>query len=103
MAHLVGVTDSELSKALIRGLPNRLKWHVVSFNPASLSDTIQRILLGEATLAMEGSELGTTECHTLEDSISSVELLALLSFIIIFNIYNTKGSRTIPLPIIHPN
>ena len=74
LAQLVGVTDSELSKALIRGLPHRLKWHVVSFNPGSLSDTIQRILLGEATLAMEGSGLGTTECHTLEDRISSYKV-----------------------------
>ena len=42
---LVGIEDIELSKALIRGLPTRLKWHVVSFNQTRLSETIQRVLL----------------------------------------------------------
>ena len=48
---LVGIKEEELLKALIRGLPPKLRWHVVSFNPPSLSGTIQRILLGEATLS----------------------------------------------------
>ena len=47
----VGIKEEELSKALIRGLPPKVRWHVVSFNPTTLSDTIQRILLGEATLS----------------------------------------------------
>ena len=51
LALLVGIQEEELSKALIRGLPPKLRWHVVSFNPTSLSETIQRILLGEATLS----------------------------------------------------
>ena len=50
LALLVGIGEEELSKALIRGLPAKLRWHVVSFNPTTLSETIQRILLGEATL-----------------------------------------------------
>ena len=49
LALLVGKEDTEVSKAFIRGLPTRLKWHVVSFNPTTLSETIQRILLGETT------------------------------------------------------
>ena len=53
---LVGIEDTELSKALIRGLPTRLKWHVVSFNPTTLSETIQHILLGEATLSFGDNE-----------------------------------------------
>ena len=48
---LVGIKEEQLLKALIRGLPPKLRWHVVSFNPTSLSDTIQRILLGDATLS----------------------------------------------------
>ena len=56
LALLVGIGDEELSKALIRGLPARLRWHVVSFNPNSLSETIQRILLGEATLSFTDRE-----------------------------------------------
>ena len=44
LALRVGIEDTELSKTLIRGLLTRLKWHVVSFNPTTLSKTIQRIL-----------------------------------------------------------
>ena len=55
LGQIVGVTDSELSKALIRGLPRRHKWNVISHNPSSLSETIQRILLGEATLSADES------------------------------------------------
>ena len=51
LALLVGIQEEELSKALIRGLPPKLRWHVLSINPTSLNDTIQRILLGEATLS----------------------------------------------------
>ena len=53
---LVGIEDTELCKALIRGLPTRLKWYVVSFNPITLSETIQRILLGEAALSFDNNE-----------------------------------------------
>ena len=40
LGQIVDVTDSELSKALIRGLPRKLKWNVISYNPSSLSETI---------------------------------------------------------------
>ena len=53
---LVGIEDTEPSKTLIRGFLTRLKWHVVSFNPTTLSETIHRILLGEATLSFEDNE-----------------------------------------------
>ena len=56
LALLVGIGEEELSKALIRGLPAKLRWHVVSFNPTTLSETIQRILLGEATLSFDDNE-----------------------------------------------
>ena len=56
LALLVGIGDEELSKALIMGLPTRLKWHVVSFNPSKWSETIQRLLLGEAALSFEHTE-----------------------------------------------
>ena len=56
LALLVGIEDTELSKALIRGLPTKLKWHVVSFNPTTLSETIQRIFLGEAKLSFGDNE-----------------------------------------------
>ena len=54
LALFVGI--GELSKALIRGLPAKLRWNVVSFNPITLSETIQRILLGETTLSFDNSE-----------------------------------------------
>ena len=56
LALLVGIGEEELSKALIRGLPAKLRWHVVNFNPTTLSETIQRILLGEATLSFDDNE-----------------------------------------------
>ena len=56
LALLVGIGEEELLKALIRGLPAKLRWHVVSFNPNTLSETIQRILLGEATLSLDDNE-----------------------------------------------
>ena len=55
-ALLVSIGEDELSKALIRGLPAKLRWHVVSFNPTTLSETIHRILLGEATLSYDDNE-----------------------------------------------
>ena len=56
LAPLVGIKEEELSKALIRVLPPKLRWHVVSFNQTTLSETIQRILLGEATLSFSEGE-----------------------------------------------
>ena len=52
----MGIENTDLSKTRIRGLPTRLKWHVVSFNPTTLSETIQRILLGESTLSFDDNE-----------------------------------------------
>ena len=56
LALLVGIGEEELSKGLIRRLPAKLRWHVVSFNPTMLSETTQRILLGEATLSFDDNE-----------------------------------------------
>ena len=56
LALLVGIGKEEPSKALIRGLPAKLRWHVVSFNSITLSETMQRILLGEATLSFGDNE-----------------------------------------------
>ena len=56
LALLVGIGEEEPSKGLIRGLPAKLRWHVVSFNSTTLSETIQRILLGEATFSFDDNE-----------------------------------------------
>ena len=56
LALLVSIGEEELSKALIRGLPAKLRWHVVSFNPTTLSEIIQRILLEKATLSFDDNE-----------------------------------------------
>ena len=56
LALVVGIEDTELSKTRIRGFLTRLKWHVASFNPTTLSETIQRILLGESTLSFDDNE-----------------------------------------------
>ena len=66
LALLVGIEDEELMKALIRGLPSKLRWHVISFNPTTLNETIQRILLGEATLASEyGDQINMMEDNSM--------------------------------------
>ena len=40
LALLVGIKRRGIIESLcIRGLPPKLRWHVVSFNPTSLSDT----------------------------------------------------------------
>ena len=78
-ALLVGI--KELTKALIRRLPPKLRWHVVSFNPTSLSETIQRILLGEATLSFteENNEINEISdsfavlCTRLEETVGRLE------------------------------
>ena len=69
LAQLVGITDSELSKALIRGLPTNLKWNVISYHPAGLSETIQRILLGEATLSVDD----TADINAIGDDKSAID------------------------------
>ena len=81
LALLVGIQEEELSKALIRGLPPKLRWHVVSFNPTSLSETIQRILLGEATLSFTEEKTEINEisdnfallCTRLEERVGRLE------------------------------
>ena len=72
MAQLVGITDNELSKALIRGLPRQLKWHVISHNPTTLSETIQHILLGEATLASDDSVDINAICDNTTSTIAKI-------------------------------
>ena len=74
LALMVGASDDELSKALIRGLPDKLKWHVVSFNPTTLGDTIQRILLGEATISFGGSEqMNAVTDNTLVNAVNKLD------------------------------
>ena len=56
LALLVGIGEEKLLKALIRGLPAKLRWHVVTVNLTTLSETIPRILLGDATLSFDDNE-----------------------------------------------
>ena len=72
LALLVGIHDQELSKALIRGLPDKLRWHVMTFNPTTLGETIQRILLGEAALSLEVEK---EQIHAVYDNSSLHEAI----------------------------
>ena len=45
LSFLAGMSSDELSKSLIRGVPDDLKWQVVAFNPKTIEDTVKRILL----------------------------------------------------------
>ena len=69
MAQLAGMGEDELSKALIRGLPEEMKWMVVSFNPKTIGETIARILLSEASYKHKKAEV-----YSLEERISSHKL-----------------------------
>ena len=72
MAQLAGMGEDELSKALIRGLPEEMKWMVVSFNPKTIGETIERILLSEASYKQKHKQ--KEEVFTLEERISSIKL-----------------------------
>ena len=45
-----------IESSYTRTTSEKLRWHVVSFNPTTLSETIQRILLGDATLSFDDNE-----------------------------------------------
>ena len=62
---LAGMSSDELSKSLIRGLPADLKWQVEAFNPKTIEDTVERILLAE-------SKWKTKEhCNTVEERLAT--------------------------------
>ena len=48
LAQLAGVDDKEIRKAMIRGLPEEIKYQIVTHNPQNLDETIQRIMLCES-------------------------------------------------------
>ena len=64
---LAEMTEVELSKALIRGLPDDLKHQVIIHNPKTIQDTIERILLAESTYQWVNKE----QCNTLEDRLNN--------------------------------
>ena len=69
LALFVGIKEEDLTKDMIRGLPPNLRWHVVSFNPTTLSETIEIIMLGEYTL------LFTEEIHEINEISDSFAVL----------------------------
>ena len=64
---LAGMSSDELSKSLIRGLPDDLKWQVVSFNPKTIEDTVERILLAESSYRWKTKE----HCNTVEEHLAT--------------------------------
>ena len=67
-----GSTGWYYRQALIRGLPRQLKWNVISHNPTTLSETIQRILLGEATLVSDESVDINAICDNTTSTIAKI-------------------------------
>ena len=61
---LIGMDDRELKNCLIRGLPEQLKWNVIGFNPGTVNETIQRILLAEATIKGSNQQEVSTTSQT---------------------------------------
>ena len=66
LGQLVDMDQRELRKAIIRGLPDRLKYQVVSHNPQTLDDTVQRVLLCESMMTPDEQSI-----NTLEDRVTS--------------------------------
>ena len=64
---LAGMSSDELSKSLIRGLPDDLKWQVVAFNPKTMEDTVERILLAESSYQWKTKE----HCNIVEERLAT--------------------------------
>lgn len=74
----VGLTENELRAALIRGLTPRLKAQLVTHNPQTLAETIERIYLSETALAMTPDAVNMIESVTgcqLANIIASINKL----------------------------
>ena len=56
MANNIGMTEKEKQAALIRGLSPKLKSHLITHNPQSLAETIERIYLSETALSLQNQE-----------------------------------------------
>ena len=69
LGQLVDMDQRELRKAIIRGLPDRLKYQVVSHNPQTLDDTVQRVLLCESLMTPDEQSI-----NTLEDRVTSTKM-----------------------------
>ena len=68
MGSIIGLTVNEQRAALIRGLTPRLKAQLVTHNPQTLTDTIERIYLSETALTM------TPDSVNVVDSITNCQL-----------------------------
>ena len=64
MATNIGLSETEQRAALIRGLTPRLKAQLVTHNPQSLSETIERIYLSETALNMTQDSVNAVESLT---------------------------------------
>ncbi|MGL1886777.1 MAG: hypothetical protein OCD76_09695, partial [Reichenbachiella sp.] len=64
LSQLTGLSDSELSKAILRGLPSSLRHQVVAHNPQTINETVQRVILSEAMM----NESSPDAVCTLDDS-----------------------------------
>ena len=48
LAQLTSLGENELCKAILRGLPDAIKHQVISHNPRTIDEVIQRVLLAES-------------------------------------------------------
>ena len=56
ISNQIGLTAKEISQALIRGLPGKIRAQIITFNPSTLDETIQRIYLAEAAIKLQQKE-----------------------------------------------
>ena len=71
LAQLTNLSETELCKSILRGLPEKLRWQVVSFNPKTMDETIQRVLLTESMLSATDQQ---EVVSTLEERIANSKL-----------------------------
>ena len=57
MTNKLGLSEAETKQYMIRGLSNKLRAELITHNPSTLADTIERVYLSEAALKLKSTEV----------------------------------------------
>ena len=57
MTNKLGPSEAETKQYMIRGLSNKLRAELITHNPSTLADTIERVYLSEAALKLKSTEV----------------------------------------------
>ena len=64
MTNKLGMKDEETRSYIIRGLTPKLKAELITHNPSTLSETIERVYLSEAALKLKNSEIQAIDTNS---------------------------------------